>query len=127
NQAVSDSIRVGGGAIANLFGASLTACNATFHGNSVLSNGFKHVEGGALLNDAGSSTVIEDSEFIANQATGGGEGGAIGQEGGRQMTLSRCTFDHNSAPGGPNTPAFGGAILSSSSGFFFDSPTTLTR
>src|SRR5262249_36955450 len=26
----------------------------------------------------------------------------------------------------PNTPAFGGAILSSSSGFFFDSPTTLT-
>jgi hypothetical protein len=111
NQAVGSTQSVGGGAIANLFGGSLTIRNATFRGNTVVPGIEQGGEGGAILNDAGSSAVIEDSSFIGNQATGGlSTGGAIGLYGGSRMTVSHCIFDNNLAQSGPGILAAGGAI-----------------
>src|SRR5262249_40780616 len=85
-----------GGAIASLLGANLTVCGCTFRGNvaTTLSLDFQ-AAGGAILCDAGSTAVIQDSAFIGNQAKGSGTGGALCEFDGSQMTVSRCTFDNN--------------------------------
>jgi hypothetical protein len=130
--ATAASSATGGGAIANLFGASLTVRDSTFRDNLAvfrgdLASGPHTDQGGAILNDAGSSAVLEDSTFTGNQATGAeSAGGAIGLYGGSRMTVSHCTFDNNLAQGAQGGGAAGGAIHTSAFGLFSFSPATLT-
>ena len=97
----------GGGAIANVFGATLTVDHSTFIGNE--SVGTREAAGGAIANDAGSSLTVAHSTFTGNQATGadasagnggGAFGGAISNRGGSQATVLHSTFADNLAQGG---------------------------
>jgi hypothetical protein len=106
-----------GGAIANVFGASLTVRYSIFRGN--VARGEDLAGAGAILNDVGSSAAIEHSTFIGNQARdgqGGTFGGALGNYDGSQMTVSHSTFENNlsrggnGGPGQPGASGFGGAI-----------------
>ena len=94
----------GGGAIANVFGATLTVDHSTFTGNE--SVGTREAAGGAIANDAGSSLTVAHSTFTGNQATGadasagnggGAFGGAISNRGGSQATVLHSTFAGNLA------------------------------
>ena len=96
-----------GGAIANVFGATLTVDHSTFTGNE--SVGTREAAGGAIANDAGSSLTVAHSTFTGNQATGadasagnggGAFGGAISNRGGSQATVLHSTFADNLAHGG---------------------------
>jgi hypothetical protein len=96
-----------GGAIANVFGATLTVDHSTFTGNK--SVGSREAAGGAIANDAGSTLTVEHSMFAGNQSTGvdasagnggGAIGGAISNRGGSQATVSHSTFADNLAHGG---------------------------
>ncbi len=97
----------GGGAIANVFGATLTVDHSTFTGNE--SVGTREAAGGAIANDAGSSLSVAHSTFTGNQATstdasagngGGAFGGAISNRAGSQATVLHSTFANNLANGG---------------------------
>jgi hypothetical protein len=101
-----------GGAVANLFGGTLTVSHGTFMANHAAGN--YHGAGGAISNDAGSTLRADNSDFSDNQATavlgfsslvghglqGIGSGGAIEDTGGSTATLSDCTFTDNLAHGG---------------------------
>ena len=97
----------GGGAIANVFGATLTVDHSTFTGNK--SVGTREAAGGGIANDAGSTLSVAHSTFTDNQSTGvdasagnggGAFGGAISNRGGSQATVSHSTFADNLANGG---------------------------
>jgi hypothetical protein len=102
-----------GGAVANLFGASLTVTDSRFTGNRAA--GDYHGDGGAISNDAGSTLAVGGSTFRGNQATaaigsptgpgleGIGSGGAIENTGGSRAAVSDSTFAGNLARGGTGT------------------------
>jgi hypothetical protein len=121
-----------GGAIANVFGASLAVKHTAFVGN--FARGDDLSGSGAILNDVQSNAVIEHSTFTGNQATdgpGGNFGGAIGNYDGSEMTVRHSTFENNLARGANGVPAglstgFGGAIEMQDFGYFSTSPATLT-
>ncbi len=100
----SDTV-VGGGAIYNGPGSTLTVADSVFSNNTATT------EGGALNTDAaaGATIVITDTTFTNNSANSGGAiangdfaGGAVGT-----VTCSRCVFSGNTA-----TDNGGGAIFS---------------
>jgi hypothetical protein len=105
NQAVGTGAEVAaGGAVANIFGGSLTVTRSTFSGNSVSSpigSG-----GGAITSDGGSSATIDHSTFTGNQSFSAGNSpvygasaGAVTDYGGSTMTVTSSTFDRNLAQG----------------------------
>ena len=105
NQAVGAT--TGGGAIATLFGATLTVGHSTFTNNR--SSGTFTAFGGGIYNDAGSTLTVEHSTFTGNQATaslsgappqGIGEAGALSNAGGSVATISHSRFEGNLARGG---------------------------
>src|SRR5688572_26312658 len=105
----------GGGAIANVFGATLTVNHSTFTPNQATGSASGGAGGGAggagggILNDAGSTLTIAHSTFTGNEATGadgsagnggGAVGGAISNRGGSQATVVHGAFAGNLAQGG---------------------------
>jgi hypothetical protein len=108
NQAVGDIAQ--GGAIANVFGASLVVTDSTFTANRAA--GTMVGSGGAILNEGvGSVLVLDHSTFTGNQATaslgagpvinqGNAVGGAVKNAAGGQATVSHTTFEGNLARGG---------------------------
>src|SRR5262249_29430786 len=58
----------GGGAIANVAGATLAVGASTFSGNQ--SCALSVSAGGAILNDTGSHLIVTESAFVGNQAAG---------------------------------------------------------
>jgi hypothetical protein len=109
NQAVGHIAQ--GGAVANVFGATLVVTDSTFAENQAA--GTSGSRGGAIANDAASTLVLERGTFTDNQATtvlgtspgipGTGLAGAIGNAAGSQATVSYSTFDSNVARGGTGT------------------------
>jgi len=100
-----------GGAIANVFGATLSVDDGTFIDNRA--TGSNPVTGGAagggIFSDAGSALTVAHSTFAGNQATGadasagnggGAYGGAISNKGGSQAAVMHSTFADNLAQGG---------------------------
>lgn len=112
NRALADSHTVaGGGAIANVFGATLTVTESTFADNQ--SSAPNRSDGGAILNDVGSTLTVTGSSFAANQSAGlllsqqsffGGDGGAIANEGGSTAAIAQSTFSNNHARGLDGSP-----------------------
>ena len=108
NQAVGAIAQ--GGAIANIFGASLVVTDSTFTANRAAGTMFG--SGGAIVNEGvGSVLVLEHSTFTGNQATaslgagplvnqGNAVGGAVKSSAGGQATVSHTTFVGNLARGG---------------------------
>jgi hypothetical protein len=122
----TSSAIAGGGAIANVYGGTLTITASTFTGNQSMSP--TRSAGGAILNDAGSSVTIVDSTFTGNVTTGrrdpggflGAAGGAVANLGTSTAMVSDSTFTGNRARGGDDAPgpfyaglALGGAISNS--------------
>ncbi len=104
----------GGGAVASVFGATLTVSGCTFTANSVSvqpANG-RDADGGAIYNEVGSSLTVANSTFTANQASGGADlgsfAGAIHNAIGSQAAISNCSFDGNLARGRDGSSATGG-------------------
>jgi hypothetical protein len=131
NQAGTATSYAGGGAIANLGGAHLTADHTDFLSNTASGASDNFGNGGAVYDDQGSVVAIGHGTFSGNLATSGNSnGGAIGHYGGSQLSLDHCSLSGNTSlgffPGSPNPNAgegaFGGAIESdeSISGFFGD-------
>ncbi len=126
NQAVSSGGYAGGGAVANLGGASLTADQTDFLGNTARGASTDFGNGGAVYNDQHAVVDIEHGTFTGNLATGGNaNGGAIAHYGGSQLTLAHDAFAFNQSlalPPGSTLAfgGFGGAIQSDQdeSGFF---------
>jgi hypothetical protein len=122
NQAVGHIAQ--GGAIANVFGATLAVTDCTFAENRAA--GTAGSRGGAISNDVGSTLVVERGTFTGNQVTtvlGIGPGipgtslaGAIGSAAGSQATVLYSTFDSNLARGGHG--ANGGPGQNGSNGGF---------
>ena len=85
----------GGGAVANVFGASTTLVDSSFHGNSISADIL--ALGGAIANDVGSTLSVSGSTFGDNQATGDfvGCGGAISNLFGSQAEVSDSSFESN--------------------------------
>jgi hypothetical protein len=122
NQTVGDddpNAIAGGGAVATINGATLTATSCTFTGNHSVAN--RRSEGGAILSDVGSTLTIADSQFAGNQSLGlvddhehyawfGGFGGAVATLGGGAATFSDTTFTGNQALGGDGAPRRDGVI-----------------
>ena len=114
NQATAPAAgtNVGGGGIANVFGATLTVEHCSFADNRSIgpSAGVCDSYGGGIYNDAGSNLTVTYSTFTGNQATNGfylgSEGGANAS--GSQATVSDSIFANNVArgrdgpDGGPN-------------------------
>ena len=103
---------VGGGAIVNSGNATLIADQCLFVGNSA-SGGTSYAFGGAIGNVTNSVANIKDCTFINNTASAGATsyGGAIGNFGSSQLTVTGGRFDSNVALGtDPGEKAFGGAI-----------------
>jgi hypothetical protein len=104
-----------GGAIANVFAATLEVSHSSFTENRAA--GTIRGTAGAIANDGGSTLVIQHTAFRGNQATtslGFGPGvqgnalsGAIVNAGGSTATVSHSTFADNLARGGDG--ASGGA------------------
>ncbi len=118
NQAVAlAGMSAAGGAIANIYGATLTVRNCAMADNQSVgpSAGISESRGGAIFNDAGSILVVRDSTFIGNQAIGGSTGdaphqgaslgGAIENAGGSTALVSSSTFENNVAHGADGNPA----------------------
>jgi hypothetical protein len=98
-----------GGAVANVFGATLEVTECTFTENRAA--GTIHGSAGAIGNDAGSVLVLDHSTFTGNQATtslgagpvviqGNAVGGAVKNTGGSRATVLHSTFAGNLARGG---------------------------
>lgn len=111
NRAIGDVTaqpRAGGGAIANIFGATLHVADSTFTDNESFAQ--RRSVGGAILNDAQSTLTIIGSTFMGNVSTGlfdpshlqdfGGEGGALANLGESSAFVSETTFSGNQARGG---------------------------
>src|SRR5262249_4618942 len=107
NQVVG--FNAGGGAIASVFGATLTVAHSTFTDNRVTGSqtGSGGAAGGGILSDAGSTLTVAHSRFTGNQATGtdasaagAGRGGAIANRGDSQATVLHSVFADNLASGG---------------------------
>jgi hypothetical protein len=133
NQAVGDhsvTSDAGGGAVASVNGAALTASGCTFTGNGSVAG--DRSEGGAILSDVASTLTVGGSLFADNQSLSlggsrehhewyGGSGGAVSSLGDSAATFSATTFTRNRALGGDGAPgrdgavAYGGAITNSSS------------
>ena len=108
NQAVGAIAQ--GGAVANVFGASLVVTDSTFTENRAAGTMFGSA--GALLNEGGGSVLVLDhSTFTGNQATaslgagpvinqGNAVGGAVKNSAGGQATVLHTTFEGNLARGG---------------------------
>src|SRR5262245_57889571 len=108
NQAVGAIAQ--GGAIANVFGASLVVTDSTFTANRAAGTMFGSA--GAILNEGGGSVLVLDhSTFTGNQATaslgagalinqGNAVGGAVKSTAGGQATVLHTTFEGNLARGG---------------------------
>ncbi len=104
NQAVGPI--ASGGAIANVFGATLVVTDSTFTENRAA--GTSVSTGGAIANQGGSTLVLDRGTFTGNQATtalgnspglGNSVGGAINSGGGSQATVLHSTFEGNLARG----------------------------
>jgi hypothetical protein len=108
NQAVGAIAQ--GGAIANLFGATLEVTDSTFTANRAVGTMFG--SGGAVLNEGGGSVLVLDhGTFTGNQATaslgagpfvnhGNAVGGAVKNSAGGLATVLHTTFAGNLARGG---------------------------
>ena len=105
-----------GGAIFNAAGANLSIMSSLLTGNQT--DGTNQSFGGAVYNQ-GSASIFA-STFTSNSAVGsltlsffsvgGSMGGAIMNDDGSTMTVSRSNFTGNQALGGPAGDALGGAI-----------------
>ncbi|UCD75742.1 MAG: right-handed parallel beta-helix repeat-containing protein [Phycisphaerales bacterium] len=96
---------VGGGAIANVLNAEMNLTGCTFDQNT------SDQDGGAVLNVDGSTAIISDCIFLANQTLcAWGSGGAIRSAYAGAIQVNDCTFTENYSPGG-------GAIAGYSSDF----------
>jgi hypothetical protein len=123
NQATGD-IDALGGAVYNEYGSSLTVQDTVFSNNKT--NGTHESFGGAIYN--GGDATITGSKFTGNQATGattdyfvdmaGNLGGAICNDDGSTLTVSKTTFANNKALGVTTGDALGGAICNET-GFDF--------
>jgi hypothetical protein len=116
NQAVAlaAGTGAGGGAVANVFGATLVATGCTFMDNRVSvqpANG-RDADGGAIYNEVGSTLTVASSTFTANQATGGADlgsfAGAIHNAISSQAAISDSSFAGNIARGRDGSSATGG-------------------
>ncbi|MBS0262142.1 MAG: hypothetical protein JSS02_09355 [Planctomycetes bacterium] len=102
--------------IFTLAGPTVTISGLTLaHGQNTLQDsvGIVVTRGGAILNDGGHLTLLNDT-FRNNVAVGPDStqvvgGGAVVNSGSAELTVSHCTFLNNTARGGQNY-AFGGAI-----------------
>jgi hypothetical protein len=131
NQAVGHG--AGGGAVANIGGARLTADHTDFLGNTASADGNDNADGGAVYDDQDAVVDVEHGTFSGNLVTGGNaNGGAIGHYNGSQLTLDHCSFAGNQAhaiPPGSTLAldATGGAIESDALvGFFPVGPALAT-
>src|SRR5262249_38087322 len=101
----------GGGAIANVAGATLAVRTTAFTGNQ--SDALHVSAGGAILNDTGSHLTVADSTFTGNQAAGavedldllGSAGGAVANLGDSDAVIRTTSFTGNQARGGDGGPA----------------------
>jgi hypothetical protein len=116
NRALGDSQTAsGGGAIANVNGATLTLTGTNFNGNQ--SSAPNRSDGGAILNDGGSLLMVSGSSFNANESAGlllsqqsffGGDGGAISNGGNSTAVIAQTSFSDNHADGLDGSPGKGG-------------------
>jgi hypothetical protein len=122
-----------GGAIANVFGGSLTVTRSTFTAN--IARGNLNTGSGAILNDVGSNAVIEHSTFTGNLALGGlfgSFGGALGNYDNSDMQVSFSEFTNNQSLGvdsslvGAGQGGQGGAIDFEDYGYFRVNPATMS-
>lgn len=90
----------GGVAVSNVNGGLLDVAGSTFQGNRGCVFTF-----GTINNGSGSTTVVEDSSFVSNQAT---YGGAIENAG--TLSVTRSVFRGNSATAGGAVRSTGGTI-----------------
>src|SRR5262245_1872686 len=128
NKAQATGGYAGGGAVANLGGARLTADHTDFRGNTASGAPDNFGNGGAVYDDQHAIVDIDHGTFAGNLATGGNaNGGAVAHYGGSQLTLGHCSFAGNKVLALPPGSAlafggFGGAIQSDQdeSGFFGD-------
>src|SRR5262249_59489814 len=108
----------GGGAVATLGGAHLTADHTDFLGNTASGASTNFGNGGAVYDDQHAVVDIEHGTFSGNLATAGNaNGGAIAHYGGSQLTLDHDSFAGNQVLAVPPGTAlafggFGGAIQS---------------
>ncbi len=113
-----------GGAIFNAAGAKLSVSQSLLAGNQASAINLSF--GGAVYNQ-GTATIVS-SQFTSNQAegsdtsfdnypqgVGGNLGGAIMNDDGATMTVSKTSFDSNEASGASGGDALGGAIDNESS------------
>jgi hypothetical protein len=123
NEATGD-VDALGGAVYNEFGSTLNVANTVFSNNTT--DGSEQSFGGAIYN--GGDAVITGSKFTGNQATGattdyfsstgGSLGGAIDNDDGSTLTVSKTTFTDNKALGATTGDGLGGAICNET-GFDF--------
>jgi hypothetical protein len=100
-----------GGAIGDVFGATLDVRNSTFTGNQALNGLGDFAIGGAIWSNYNSPTTVSSSTFTGNEAQSNGRLAAAGAifEGGSLLTVSNSTFTDNQALAN-STTAEGGAI-----------------
>lgn len=116
NNQITGGLFEAGGAIANVFGASLTVLDCAFQGNGL--SGGTSMAGGAIYCDVGASADVEGSQFDGNAVSGGFSfGGAISSNASALM-ISGCTFNDNRAQGSGGGVGFGGAVDVEPFGYF---------
>jgi hypothetical protein len=99
-----------GGGIEN--NGTLTVSNSTFSNNRVQSRGSYNCLGGGIANESGTMTVT-NSTFSANSVTANsGDGGAIWNAWGANLSLTNSTFGANSAPSTGGVANYGAATMS---------------
>jgi hypothetical protein len=103
-----------GGGVLNANGMTITIVRSTFSGNSAGHYVYAPSDGGGIWTNG--STLISDSAFIGNTATGG-SGGGINQDLSGDLLVAGCTFTGNVALHS------GGGI---SSGGFYSNSVSLT-
>jgi phospholipase/lecithinase/hemolysin len=100
-----------GGAIANLFGATLAVSTSSFTGNRAI-DGPNGIDGsGGAIGSAISSLTVSNCTFTDNQAlasAGNGVGGAIRSALDTTSSITNCSFTGNQAIG--FKASFGGAV-----------------
>jgi hypothetical protein len=121
---------MGGGAIDNEPGSSLTLSRSTLADNTATAAAAADVFGGALLNQG--HAVVTASTFSGNQALGGAgpifagsQGGAIDNFEGATLVVSTSTFTDNQAIGAAGSTFGVGGAIESNAGFVNNSPSTV--
>jgi hypothetical protein len=124
---ISDNTTIGAGGGDGLGGGvynagTITVEDDTFSNNSVSGGSGYLGDGGGMFN-SGTATVT-NSTFSNNTATGGhgnGQGGAIENEVGANLTITDATLSDNSAVGGASSSGLGGGIYNAGTAFLANS------